>query len=138
MHSVLLVIAVAAAPAFKGLSAATVAMIATIGGLVVPPVTSLLKREKWSAPVKQFIAGIVSIAVATAAVYVTTPADFSESLVALSAIVFSASQVIYGLYFQRSTVEAALSSVFSGSTAAPATAPATVAAPPATSATPAP
>ncbi len=135
MHSVLLVTATAA-PAFRGLSAATVAMVATIGGLVVPPVTSLLKREKWSAPVKQSIAAIVSIAVAIAAVYITAPADFSESLVALSAIIFSASQVIYGLYFQRSTVESALSSVFSGSSAPAAPTAVTPAAAPPAPATP--
>ena len=136
MHTVLLLLAVTAAATFKGLSASTVAMIATIGGLVVPPVTSLLKREKWSAPVKQFVAAIVSILVAVAAVYITAPADFAQSLVALSAIIFSASQVVYGIYFQRSTVESALSSVFSGSSAAPAIAPPATATAPATPAAP--
>ena len=136
MHTVLLLLAVTAATAFKGLTAATVAMIATIGGLVVPPVTSLLKREKWSAPVKQFVAAIVSILVAVAAVYITAPADFAQSLVALSAIIFSASQVVYGIYFQRSTVESALSSVFSGSSAAPASAAPATATAPATPAAP--
>ena len=103
------------------LAASTVAMIATIGGLVVPPVTSLLKQAKWGASVKQLIAALASCVVAIAAVYVTAPADFAGSFVALASIVFAASQAVYGLYFKGSTVEGKLSSVFAPKPAPPET-----------------
>lgn len=97
------------------LSSHTVAIIVTIGSLVVPPVTSLLKKEQWSAQLKQLIAGVLSIAVAVAGIALTAPNDFGLPLVSLGGLVYAGSQIIYGAYFKNSVLDNKLTGVFSRS-----------------------
>lgn len=72
-----------------------VALVAVIGGVVTPPVVSLLKRSGWSAQLKQLIAAVVSFAVALVALYVSDRAVFGLGYASLGSIVFLASQLAY-------------------------------------------
>lgn len=90
------------------LTAQTIAAITTIGALVVPPIVSLLKKENWNPAVKQLIAGVLSLGVAAAGIALTAPSDFALPLLTLGALVYAGSQVIYGAFFQGSSVETLL------------------------------
>lgn len=97
----------------------TVALVAAIGGAVVPPLTSLLKNEKWSPQVKQLIAGVLSLATAAVALLITDKAAFGMGFASIGALIYAASQGVYGLYFRGSAVETKLAQ-FGGKTAPPA------------------
>ncbi len=100
-----------------------VALITAIGGLVGPPVGSLLKRGNWSAQLKQLIAGVVSAGVAAGAIAIVNPNDFGLPFVSLAGLVYAGSQVVYGAYFKGSTVEVMLASVGSKKAPKPVVAP---------------
>lgn len=101
------------------LSVQLVTIITAIGSLVVPPVVSLLKRENWSAEVKQLIAGVLSLGVAAAAIAIVEPADFGLPLLTLGGLIYAGSQFVYGAYFKNSTVETTLARIGSKSTVPP-------------------
>lgn len=88
-----------------------IAIITTIGALVVPPVVSLLKRTHWSAQIKQLVAGVLSFAIAAIAIYIVAPKDFGLPLVNLTGLVYAGSQIIYGAYFRGSTVATLLTKI---------------------------
>lgn len=90
------------------LTPAVVALITTIGALVVPPVVSLLKRESWPNQIKQLVAGVLSLGIAAAAIAIVAPADFALPLLTLGGLIYAGSQVIYGAYFSNSTLETLL------------------------------
>ncbi len=94
------------------LSSSTTTIIVAIGALVVPPLVSLIKNEAWSAQVKQLIAGVISLAIAAVAIWLTAPLDFGLPFAQLAALVYAGSQLIYGAYFKQSTFEQVLSNVF--------------------------
>ncbi len=96
------------------LSPQTVALIVAIGGFLVPPLTSVVKREKWSAQVKQLVAAVLSVAVAGTAIEITDPAAFGLGFAALAGLVYTGSQAAYAL-FRGSAVETALASIGSKS-----------------------
>lgn len=82
------------------LSVQDIANIAAVGAVVVPPVVSLLKREAWSAGVKQAIAGAISCVIALAALFAghaISGAQFinSATIVQTITLVYAASQVAY-------------------------------------------
>ena len=96
-----------------------VAIITTIGALIVPPVVSFLKRENWSPQVKQLICGVLSLGVSAVAIWIVQPADFGLPFVTLGGLVYAGSQLIYGAFFKGSAVETLLASVGSKKTPAP-------------------
>ncbi len=100
------------------LSTQLVTIITALGGLVVPPIVSLLKKESWSAQVKQLIAGLVSLLIAAVAVYFVAPSDFGLPFASLAGLVYAGSQVVYGGWFKNSAVDVALTSVFNKKPAA--------------------
>ncbi len=83
-------------------------IIATVGGLVVPLLVSLLKKVTWSAQIKQLIAGLISLAVAAIAIWIVNPSLFGLPFATLAALVYAASQFAYGLYFKGSSVDTIL------------------------------
>ena len=97
-----------------------VAIITTIGSLVVPPVVSFLKREKWSPQIKQLICGVLSLGVSAVAIWIVQPADFGLPFVTLGGLVYAGSQVIYGAFFKGSAVETLLANVGSKTPTPPA------------------
>ncbi len=88
-----------------------VAIITTIGSLVVPPLVSFLKRQSWSAQLKQLLAGVLSTAVAAAAIAIVAPKDFGLSFVTLAGLVYAGGQLVYGAYFKGSSTEVLLAAV---------------------------
>ena len=85
--------------------------IAAIGAAVVPLVVSFLKQQKWSAQVKQLVAGACSVAVAAIGVAVTTHNWGTVNLSELATMVFTGSQLVYGAYFRGSVVETQLAAI---------------------------
>jgi hypothetical protein len=93
------------------LSPQTVAIILAIGSLVVPPLVSLLKREKWPTQVKQLIAAALSLAISAAAIALVARHDFGLPFVSMASLVYVGSQIIYGAYFKSSAADIYLTSV---------------------------
>lgn len=93
------------------LSATDTSAIAAVGSVVVPPLVSLLKQQKWSAQVKQLIAVAISAAVAVVGLLLAGASFNVTNIASLIALIFTGSQVAYGAYFRGSTVETALSAV---------------------------
>jgi hypothetical protein len=107
-----------------GLTTQDMANIAAIGGLVVPFLTSLLKREEWSTGTKQAIAFGVSAAIAVWVLVIghQISGSLAQSPGAFAAVigeVFTASQIVYRTLFAGSNVERALRSVGSKKQEAP-------------------
>lgn len=98
------------------LDATTVGTIAAVGSAVIPPVVSLLKREHWSAQVKQAIAGLASIVVAVVGIALTVHNWSALNLTTLAALAYAGSQLVYGVYFRGSVVETRLTSLGSKNT----------------------
>lgn len=93
------------------LTSTDTAAIAAVGSMVVPPVVSLLKQEKWSAQVKQLIAAVLSAVVALAGLALAGASFSASNIVSLLALIFMGSQVVYGAYFRGSAVEVKLSTI---------------------------
>ncbi len=110
--------------ATPSVSASTQAIIAGIGGLVVPPIVSLLKRISWPAQVKQLLAAVRSLGVAAVALAITAPSDFALPFLQLGALVYAATQVAYGAFFQGSTLDTVLTAIGNKPKPAPTTPPA--------------
>lgn len=87
--------------------------ISAIGAAVVPLAVSFIKREKWSAQVKQLVAGACSVVVAVVGVVATTHNFNSLNLAQLATMAFAGSQVVYGTYFRGSIVETKLTAIWS-------------------------
>lgn len=100
------------------MNATDTATITAIGAAVVPLVVSFLKREKWSASLKQLIAGAVSLVVAVAGIALSTRNWSAVNLTSLAALSFAGATLVYGTYFRGSVVETRLSSFGSKSTSA--------------------
>lgn len=110
------------------MTAQVIALVTAIGALVVPPVVSFLKREKWSAQVKQLIAAVISVAVAVVAIAICARKDFGLPLLQLAALVYAGSQLVFGAYFKGSTADTfltAIGSVLNATDVPPVTAPVT-------------
>lgn len=93
------------------LTAVDTASISAVGSVVVPPLVSLLKREKWSAQVKQLIAFAIAAIVTVAGLLIAGASFSTTNIASLVALIFTGSQVAYGAYFRGSAVETALSAV---------------------------
>ena len=94
----------------SALTPETIALVTAIGGFVVPPLTQLAQRERWSAQVKQIVAMALSLGVAAVAVKIADPHAFGRGFVALAGEVFGASQLSYAM-FRRSAFMAKVTSV---------------------------
>ncbi len=93
------------------LTASLISIITGIGAMVVPLLTSLIKKITWSPQVKQLIAGFISLVVAVVAILIENPKGlFGVPLVQTFAMIYTASQFVYGLYFKGSTVDTILTS----------------------------
>lgn len=92
-------------------SPAVIAVITTIGALVVPPVVSFLKRESWPSQLKVAVTGVLSVGVAAAAIAIAEPSDFALPLVTLGGLIFAGATLAYHLMFKGSEVDTALTNV---------------------------
>jgi hypothetical protein len=85
----------------NGLSAATIALIVLLGGIVATPITSLIKHEKWPNHVAQIVCMVVSGAVACIAVEIDQPSLFNgRTVVTLAGLVFAWATLAYPLIFK--------------------------------------
>lgn len=98
------------------LTAVQVATIAAIGSALVPLVVSFLKREHWSAGVKQLLAFVASVAVAVVGIAVTTPHWVALNTASLVGLAYTGSQLVYQTYFRGSAFDGFLTglNLFSG------------------------
>ncbi len=91
------------------LNASLISIITGIGAMVVPLLTSLLKKITWSPQIKQLIAGLISFVVALVAIIIESPHGiFGVPLAQTFALIYTASQFVYGMYFKGSTVDTIL------------------------------
>jgi hypothetical protein len=104
------------------LTAQTIAIITAIGGFVVPPIASLIKRTTWATQWKQLLAGALSLAVAAVGIAVTAPADFALPLLTLGSLIYVGSQIVYGAYFKQSQLDTVLTNFGSKQKVTPPTA----------------
>ena len=86
------------------LTVATIALITAIGAVIVVPVTGFLKKETWSAHVKQAIAMVISLGVSAVAIAIKDPSAFGLGFVQLGALIFAGSQIFYA-FFKGSSLE---------------------------------
>jgi hypothetical protein len=106
-----------------GLTPQDIANVAAVSAFVIPPVVSLLKRENWSAGVKQTIAIAISAIVGIWALiigHVITGAVITspESLITAVGLAFTASQIAYR-GFAGSKVDTRLTAIGSPKPAPP-------------------
>jgi hypothetical protein len=93
------------------MNATDTATITAIGAAVVPLAVSFLKRENWSASLKQLVAGAVSLVVAVVGIALSTRNWSAVNLTSLAALAYGGSQIIYSTYFRGSVVETKLASM---------------------------
>ena len=89
----------------------TIGTISAIGAAVIPPLVSFLKRQTWSAQVKQLVAALAALIVAGVGIAVTTQDFTTLAITQLAALAYAGSQVVYGVYFRGSAVETRLRTV---------------------------
>ena len=90
----------------------TISLFTGIGSIVVPPITSLLKSEKWSTQTKQLIAMVISFIAAIVGLLITQPSIFTQALPAMFGMIFVGSQLFYITYFRKSATDVKLTAVF--------------------------
>ena len=87
------------------LSSATIALIVFIGGVVATPVTTLIRRERWPAPVSQLVCMAVSAVVSIVAVAIDQSSLLNvRNVTSLAGLVFAWVTIAYPLIFQTTPV----------------------------------
>lgn len=91
------------------LSSQTTALIVMIGGVVVPIVTSFLKKENWAPPIKQAIAMAVSAGIGCGAIAIDQPKLLTGgNITTIAALIFAVATIAYGTIFKGSNFDQVL------------------------------
>lgn len=89
------------------LSATVVAVVALLGGVVIPALTSLLKRADWPSGAKKLLAGVVAVLTAVAVVFADGDVSLANILTN-AAVLWTTAQVSYRNLWAETGIEGTL------------------------------
>lgn len=89
------------------ISATVVALVALLGGVVVPALTSLLKRADWPSGAKKVLAGVVATLTAVAVVFANGDVSL-DNILTNAAVLWTTGQVAYRNLWAQTGVETVL------------------------------